>query len=318
MNKKKNNSTIISNLKDGSSIISNDNSLSKSPFDLSNISTLPNGLTFNNEIYSTNPLNTDVLTISSTIPEASIEETNPSEVSQIKDALVNMIKSASKENKIDDKTAIRKVADSIDIYWETLGKFINDGIISNKVFNKFILKLKSIVMTSNHELSNVAEVVKAIEKDVDAIIVDYWYNPFALIDNYKDTLVDAINYTKNKWEGYWKDYSPDPLERIALTARHENQSDFYNIITQKKIKIYFATLPKYMHRISDNKNINEQSIIGLFLVVAGWEDFKMGEEITSAWKKIEIENGEKPEVSNMVPEFIIEPNFKNLVFKNKS
>ena len=57
------------------------------------------------------------------------------------------------------------------------------------------------------------------------------------------------------------------IEDFVIVDDFLNQSEFYDIITNEKIKIYFATLPKYMHRISDNININEQSIIGLFLVV---------------------------------------------------
>ena len=70
--------------------------------------------------------------------------------------------------------------------------------------------------------------VKQISNEnVDAVVVDYWYNPTSHISQYKDDLKDGINYINKKWKDYWTEYSTDPIKAIDLIDKHENDSIFH-------------------------------------------------------------------------------------------
>ena len=74
-----------------------------------------------------------------------------------------------------------------------------------------------MIIDPSHEKGNVVDLVKNISNsEVDAIIIDYWYNPLTHISQYKDQLTGGITYIKKKWIDYWKEFSSDPIEQINL------------------------------------------------------------------------------------------------------
>ena len=54
--------------------------------------------------------------------------------------------------------------------------------ISTPNFNRLLKKLIGVIIDPSHEKGNVVDLVKNISNsEVDAIIIDYWYNPLTHI-----------------------------------------------------------------------------------------------------------------------------------------
>ena len=304
MNKKKD---------DGIEFITNQpiNTIDNIPSSLSSVG-VTSGLTVGGNNLYLNP-NSQSITVTNNSAENNIIKTNPKEVAELKKAIIGMIIATSKSNDQKDKTAIRKIAESIGVYWQTLDNFINDGDITATVFNKLVNKLTNVVITADHEQLSVVDLINSIsDEKIDAVIIDYWCNPFSQISLYKDALKGTIKYLKNTWIEYWSEWDPDPLERIDLISRFQNTTDFFNNVTNNSIKIYFAVLPSYMHRLVKDKKINENKNIGFFLVVAGWEDFKTLGKLKNAF---DIPRNSQIDFDNIQPEFSHPVNFQNPILK---
>jgi len=270
---------------------------------------ITSGVSFGSNNLTVNPGNNNI-TISTTNDSSISNQIDPKEVAELKLGVKNIIQNLSEGDKIEDK-AIRKAADELNIYWKTLEKFINDESISKSVQLKLVNALKAVTISSNHHQKNIVDLVKQISNEnVDAVVVDYWYNPTSHISQYKDDLKDGINYINKKWKDYWTEYSTDPIKAIDLIDKHENDSIFHEL-ELRRIKFYFAILPKYMHRIA-GKKVKSESVMGIFYVVVGWEDFIDLDNLKIA---LDEKGNNTIDISKLDPEFPVTPNFKNLILK---
>ena len=258
-----------------------------------------------------------IISIDTSVDE-DIFQSNPAEISELQEAVKGVIKGYSQVNSDDDTAAIKQAAVALDVYWKTLEKFVKGNQISTPNFNRLLKKLIGVIIDPSHEKGNVVDLVKNISNsEVDAIIIDYWYNPLTHISQYKDQLTGGISYIKKKWIDYWKEFSSDPIEQINLIDKHENTELFYENISEKDIQVYFALLPKYMWRIAQNERINQNSRIGIFYIVAGWGDFLEHNEIIQGLNLNAGNDTNGAKISDVNPSFTVNPNFNNLIFKEK-